>query len=219
MMQHLPPFWRTLVRHPRQIGAIAPAGRNLGRAIARTLLAKGPPGVVIELGAGTGAITQALLNVCDQLHYLAAIEKSPELACSLLQRFPELTVLTLCASKIEQLRLPAHERLTVVSSLPFASLPKHECRHVCDSINRISSRYRHFRLIQYSYFGRTPFASPSADLVWTRGPTVLWNLPPATVWTLDKQEHARSSAPSNGWNRSASPGSGDILHLDSVHRP
>lgn len=187
MMQHLPPFWRTLVRHPRQVGAIAPAGRNLGRAISRALLAEGPPGVVIELGAGTGAITQALLRVRDQLHYLAAIEKSPELASSLLQRFPELTVLTLCASKIEHVRLPPHERLTVVSSLPFASLPKDESLRVCDSLNRISSRYRDFRLIQYSYFGRTPFTSPSDELVWTRGPTVLWNLPPATIWTLAKR--------------------------------
>lgn len=186
-MTHLLPFWRTLLRNPRQIGAIAPAGRSLGTAITKALLAKGPPGVVIELGAGTGAITQALLAVREQLHYLVALEKSPELARSLLRRFPELPVLTLCASKLEELTLPQHKRLTLVSSLPFASLPAQDCQRLCDSIKRISRRYREFQLIQYSYFGKTPFASPSRNLVWTKGPTILCNLPPATVWTLEKR--------------------------------
>lgn len=184
---HLLRFWLTLLRNPRQIGAIAPAGRSLGTAIAETLLAKGPPGVVIELGAGTGAVTQALLAVREQLHYLVALEKSPELAHGLLKRFPELPVLALCASQLEELTLPQHKRLTLVSSLPFASLPADDCRRLCESIKRISQRYREFQLIQYSYFGKTPFTSPSGNLVWTRGPTILCNLPPATVWTLEKR--------------------------------
>lgn len=186
-MIDLPLFWRALLRRPRQIGAIAPAGRELGAAIARALLSDGSPGIVIELGAGTGAITRALIDIRDKVHFMAAIEKDPELAHNLRTRFPELTVLTLCASEIGHLPLPQHEQLTLVSSLPFASLPALEKNRVCSSIKHISSRYRRFRLIQYSYFGRIPFASPCENLEWVKGPTIVRNLPPATVWMLNKK--------------------------------
>ena len=59
-------------------------------------------------------------------------------------------------------------------------------REQCDAIVGISSTIAQFRLIQYSYFGRLPFTSPTKNLSWRKKQTVVRNLPPATVWGLEK---------------------------------
>ena len=50
------------VRNPRRVGAIAPASKALAQAMADEVARVGP-GLLIEIGAGTGAITQALARL------------------------------------------------------------------------------------------------------------------------------------------------------------
>ncbi len=54
-------FLKSLVASPRLTGAVAPSGRALARAMAA---ATGSPshGLVVELGPGTGPVTQALIE-------------------------------------------------------------------------------------------------------------------------------------------------------------
>lgn len=186
MKHHLLLFWRALLNDPRQIGAIAPASRSLSEAMVREVLSRDQPGVVIELGAGTGSITEALFEVRHHLIELIAIEKSPELATNLCQKFPSIAIYSHCASELEHLFKPQHDTLTLVSSLPFRSLPRRDKRRVSDSIARISEQIPNFRLIQYSYFGRLPFPCPTKNLVWRRRRTIVRNLPPATLWVLER---------------------------------
>ncbi|WP_374484233.1 class I SAM-dependent methyltransferase [Zoogloea sp.] len=186
MKSDLLPFWRSFLRDPRRIGAIAPAGRPLGEAMVREVLAVGHPGIVIELGAGTGSITRALFEFRHLMTELIAIEKTPELAMHLRKKFPDMRIHVHCASEVERLSLPVHSNLTLVSSLPFRSLPTRDKHRLSSAIARISEKSPHFRLIQYSYFGRLPFPSPAKNLVWQRKRTVLHNLPPATVWVLER---------------------------------
>ncbi len=54
-------FLRALIARPKNIGAVLPSSRGLGRAIARQIDPT-MPGPVLELGPGTGVITQALLE-------------------------------------------------------------------------------------------------------------------------------------------------------------
>lgn len=186
MRSDLLPFWRSFLRDPRRIGAIAPAGQPLSEAMAREVLAVPHPGIVIELGAGTGSITRALFDVRHRMTELIAIEKTPELAVRLHQKFPGVRIHVHCASEVERLSLPPHSNLTLVSSLPFRSLPVRDTHRLSSAIARISETASHFRLIQYSYFGRLPFPSPTKSLVWRRKHTIVRNLPPATVWVLER---------------------------------
>lgn len=186
MKSDLLPFWRAFLRDPQRIGAIAPAGRPLSEAMAREVLAVDHPGIVIELGAGTGSITRALFEIRHRMTELIAIEKTPELAMRLRQKFPGMRIHVHCASEVERLALPGHSPLTLVSSLPFRSLPARDKHRLSNAIARISEQTAHFRLIQYSYFGRLPFPSPTKNLVWRRRHTIVRNLPPATVWVLER---------------------------------
>ena len=185
MKRDLMPFWQALLRDPRRIGAIAPAGRALCSAMVREVLGR-PPGLVIELGAGTGAITRGLLEARAQMSCLIAFEKAPELAACLQKKFPGLTIHPGCASAVGQLQLPGENTLTLVSSLPFRSLPSGDRHRLSDAIAKLSAATPHFRLIQYSYFGKLPFPSPADHLAWRRKHTVIRNLPPATLWVLEK---------------------------------
>lgn len=84
------------------------------------------------------------------------------------------------------MQLPGENTLTLVSSLPFRSLPSGDRQRLSDAIAKLSAATPHFRLIQYSYFGKLPFPSPAKHLAWRRKHTVMRNLPPATLWVLEK---------------------------------
>ena len=178
------PFWRAMLADPRRIGAIAPASRSLCDAIIDEVMSS-RPGHVIELGAGTGAITRALFGQRAQFDSLAAVERSPHLAQLLAHRFPGLAVHPVCASRLDTLLKGPLDTISVVSSLPFRSLPQGDRKQIEQAILRLSRHSRTFRFIQYSYLGRLPFPVDSTHpLQWTRRRTVLGNLPPATVWVL-----------------------------------
>src|SRR6266700_3646147 len=56
-------FLKRWLRRPLAMGAVMPSGRLLAAAMAKTTKAvlEGRPGHVVELGAGTGEVTKALL--------------------------------------------------------------------------------------------------------------------------------------------------------------
>src|SRR5437763_277580 len=81
-------FLQELVNCPRQVGAILPSSKQLAVAMARWL----PPdhhSYALELGPGTGVVTQALLERGLRQDRLIAIEQSPKMADLLRTRFPK----------------------------------------------------------------------------------------------------------------------------------
>lgn len=182
-MESVIAFWKELLRNPRRVGSISPSGDALGAAMVRVVLAD-KPGCVVELGAGTGAITRALMNIRSQLDDLIVIEKSPGLAQRLVALYPTLNIVSGCASMVGKIEFPVGRPLTIVSSLPLRSLPGEELDAIKDAISALSARDAGFRFIQYSYFGRVPFVSHSSWLTWEKIHTVFANLPPATVWVM-----------------------------------
>ena len=74
-------FLKRWLRQPFAMGAVMPSGRLLAEAMARATLAAmvNHPGHVIELGAGTGEVTKALLVAGIEPKRLALVERDPEL--------------------------------------------------------------------------------------------------------------------------------------------
>jgi phosphatidylethanolamine/phosphatidyl-N-methylethanolamine N-methyltransferase len=148
---------------------------------------------VVEVGAGTGALTRAILDQPRLFRRFVAIESDARFARWLRCRFPQIEVVRGCASQIARVIEPGSPTV-VVSSLPFRSMSRTDSarciRALCDAI-ALSERSA---LIQYSYgFGDSPpFPAPSSGLRWSVAQRVLLNLPPATVWTL---KHIESPEP------------------------
>jgi phosphatidylethanolamine/phosphatidyl-N-methylethanolamine N-methyltransferase len=86
------PFWRAFLANPLRVASPVPSGPALARAIAAAIDAQAPGGV-LELGAGSGAVTAALLARGITPADLIAVEYAPDFCAHLRQRFVGLKVL------------------------------------------------------------------------------------------------------------------------------
>lgn len=181
-------FVRAALRSPGHIGAVAPSSAALSRAMLAGLdLTDGRP--VLELGPGTGPFTRLIhQRIADPAAYLG-IERDPGLARNLRRRMPALHVV--CGSAedaVEHLREAGHERVgTIVSGLPFASLPDRVQEGVFAALQRLMGPGTVFRTFQYVPSWPLPqavrfrrrmrrmFGAPAVSR------PVLRNLPPAIV--------------------------------------
>ena len=186
-------FLREVFSQPRQVGAIMPSSRNLAVAMARWL-PEDPDAYVLELGPGTGAVTEALLKQGLVEDRLVAIEKSPKLAEHLRQRFPGGLFITGDALHMDRL-LARHGRRSrqiaaVVSSLPLLNLDPKTAQRLVSKIQSVLVPSG--RLVQYSYhLGNRrskllgAFKEIASNIVW-------FNVPPARVTVYEAIESSSS---------------------------
>jgi phosphatidylethanolamine/phosphatidyl-N-methylethanolamine N-methyltransferase len=186
-MKHGLAFALGCLRDPRRMGAVAPASRALARAIVSEVW-RSQPGVVVEVGAGTGAITQELVTTAAALERLVVIERDPDFARMLHSAYPRAEVLNRCASQVDQLAIETDASVTLVSSLPLLSMPRDEARQCVDAMLALIDRQPASRLIQYTYAAPhlRPFHGIPPGWQWRRSTSVWANLPPATVWALER---------------------------------
>ena len=174
-------LWINWLRTPGLTGAVMPSSRRLAYALAG---ASGHVSHVVELGAGTGVVTQALRERLPQAT-LVAVEIQPQLAQTLRSRFVGLDVREQAAHEVlTQLRYGAPA--AVVSSLPFRSLPQSLRAATQASIESFLRQTPGSRLVQFTYQPRAPFEA-SADFEWHRACVVWRNAPPAGVWVLQRR--------------------------------
>ena len=84
-------FLGTLVNEPLSIGALAPSSRRLAGHMAADIA---PGSRVIELGAGTGSLTRAILDAGVEPADLLVIEQNEAFSEMLRKRFPGIGVIT-----------------------------------------------------------------------------------------------------------------------------
>lgn len=174
-------FLMVAVTRPTMIGAVLPSSRYLARAMSS---AADGASCLIELGAGTGAITRALRSHHPGTR-LVAVEREPALADLLKQRFPEVEVCTSAAHTVLDGWSTEQAGVVAVSSLPFRSLPPEWRETTTVSIESFLLSAPGRRLVQFTYQPRVPFELGRPDqLRWRRVAWVWRNLPPAWVWTL-----------------------------------
>ncbi len=169
-----------LILSPRRAGAICPSGVSLSEAMAlETTVADG---LVVELGAGTGAVTQALLNRGIAPENIVAVEQSAHLAAFLRNRFPHVKVVQGDAAKLSELAacFPDKPIDCIVSSIPLVSLPAAARESVIEQIKYLAPGKR---LIQFTYFWGDSYLTASG-LKMLRSQMVYKNLPPARLMTF-----------------------------------
>jgi phosphatidylethanolamine/phosphatidyl-N-methylethanolamine N-methyltransferase len=117
-------FIRSLFERPLATGAVTPSGRILARTMARYVEPK-LPGPVVELGPGTGPVTEALIEHGIDPARLILVEFNPRFCALLRARFPAATVVQGDAYRLREtlaglLRQPL---AAVVSGLPLFTKP------------------------------------------------------------------------------------------------
>ncbi len=183
-LHSFPTFLGSLCRNPTQIGCIAPSSPALSRRIASLVDPQSQS--VIEIGAGTGAVTKALLERGVAPERLYALELDPRLAAFLRQQFPNIRVLCGNAARLAEL-VPASLRgnvACIVSSLPLRNMrPEVSGAIVNAALGALAPQGQ---LIQFTYRLRCPLPDPRPGITSERVQRIWNNLPPATVWRFRK---------------------------------
>ena len=176
-------FLSAWLRNPRQAGALLPSGSSLAQAMA----AQVDPGhgLVVELGAGTGAITRALIARGVTSEQLILVEKDPALFGEMERRFPGVVALRGDAAHLGRLLNRAGVGCpgTLVSSLPLLSMTRRQRLRVLIQI--FSNLRVGGVLVQFTYFPLPPIPDVLAAALGVSGrrvARVFSNLPPAAVW-------------------------------------
>ena len=173
-------FLRSLVVRPRAIGAIAPSSPALARRIALQV-DPGVPGTVLELGPGTGVVTDALIARGVAVERLIAVEADPDLAQLMRDRFPQLRVIEGDAFALD--RTVPHEDsgplAATVSGLPLLNFPPARRRALVSSALARMTPGSPF--VQFSY-GFTAPVPADREISVEQAAFVFANLPPARIW-------------------------------------
>jgi len=175
-------FLQQWLANPQATGAIAPSSPKLAAAMAKWL-PRDPTSYVLELGPGTGAVTQALLNHGLRESRLVAIDNNPRMAQHLRRRFPRAHIITGDAWAMDELLLERPHPITsvgaVISSLPLLNFPQTEAEALARKIRSVLAPDGYW--VQYSYHigkrrlpGAHDFRVLASKVVW-------FNLPPARV--------------------------------------
>jgi phosphatidylethanolamine/phosphatidyl-N-methylethanolamine N-methyltransferase len=184
-------FLKRWLRRPFAIGAVVPSGRLLAEAMAETAVANlaDREGHVVELGAGTGEVTRALLEKGIAGDRLAVLERDPELAHFLRRHFVGPRIIEGDAARLPRL-LADHgvgPVAAVVSCLPLLSLPAALVRDVVTGIFAVLPRGG--AMVQFTYGPKPPVPADLRQrlaLEGTHGPRIWRNVPPAMVWTFKR---------------------------------
>jgi len=178
-------FIRSWIEKPLSIGSVTPSSRALARAMAAYVDpdSKGP---VIELGPGTGPVTEALVAHGIDPARLILLEFDPTFCRLLRRRYPAATVVEGDAYSLKRalgshLAAPA---AAVVSGLPLFTKPLK---------TRLKLVYEAFALmlpgapfVQFTY-ATVPPIPKALDRVRSEASERIWmNIPPARIWVYRK---------------------------------
>ena len=185
---HLATWLRIWARDPLRVGAIAPSSAELARAMARLVpMGSGP---VIELGGGTGVVTQALLEAGVPPGSLVVVEREPTLHKLLSERFRTVRVLAGDAGDLSALLRPLglEPARAVISGLPLLAISRETQRRIVEAA--LSVMAPEAPLIQFTYGFFSPIDREALGLTGEIADRVLANLPPARVWRYYRNGHA-----------------------------
>ena len=177
-------FFKEIFANQRTVGAAAPSAPALGKHMASKVPALADGQYVVELGAGTGAITAQLLNSGIQGDQLVSVERSEVMSGHLRKRFPDIKVVQGDASRLKCLLEDDHGICSksvscIVSGLPLRSLPKTVVKSILSEAQEILPSGGRF--IQFTYDIRKG-ANPALSAFSRRDTQVVWmNFPPARV--------------------------------------
>jgi len=173
-------FLRRWLANPLQMGSVVPSSPALCRRVVRQVRRTGNEGV-IELGAGTGVISRALLAGGVPPERLTVVEIVPDMVRHLRCVLPGVEVIEGDARCLPDL-LPAaqHGQIgTVICGIPLVLLSLAEQRRFLDAMAAVAPG-RGF--LHYSYCATSPLPARRHQLVAKREAWTPLNLPPASVW-------------------------------------
>jgi phosphatidylethanolamine/phosphatidyl-N-methylethanolamine N-methyltransferase len=179
-------FLRSWIERPLLTGSVTPSGRVLARMMA-SYVDPNTPGPVIELGPGTGPVTEALIRRGIEQERLVLVEFNPDFCKLLARRFPRATIIQGDAYGIQKtlggvLQEPA---AATVSSLPLFTKPVEARIALLQETQGLMQPGAPF--VQFTYAMVPPIPKRPGEYTATGSSRVWLNFPPARVWSYRKR--------------------------------
>jgi phosphatidylethanolamine/phosphatidyl-N-methylethanolamine N-methyltransferase len=174
-------FIRSWIEKPLSTGAVMPSSKALARTMARYVdAAAGGP--VIELGPGTGPVTEALVQHGIDPARLLLVEFNTDFCRLLRTRYPAATVVQGDAYRLRRLlqTYVCEPAAAVVSSLPLLTKPLRTRLRLIADVMALTVPGAPF--VQFTY-GVMPPIPKTLSGITAQASNLIWlNLPPARVW-------------------------------------
>lgn len=175
-------FLTSWLKNPKTVGAIAPSGPALSRAMA-AIVDPSVEGPIVELGPGTGPVTAALLERGIAPSRLVLVEYDKDFCVTLRKKYPGVNVIEGDAFALDR-TIEGHARAplaAIVSSLPLLNFAQEQRQTLIDVSMKLLRPRSPF--IQFTYGANSPLPVQSPRYETSASRRIWWNLPPARVWT------------------------------------
>ena len=174
-------FIKNWLGNPLKTGAIVPSSTELANEMA-SFVPLGTDLPVLEIGPGTGVVTQALLDHGVKPEKLVAIEYSADFCTLIRDKFPNIDVINGDGFRVQETLSKHFEKqprfAAIVSSLPLLNSPKDNRQELLADVLELLDGNP---FIQFSYGLRAPVAAPRGVSV-EKTPWITRNIPPARVF-------------------------------------
>lgn len=178
-------FFGTWATSPLKMGAISPTGRRLCRLMVEHAQPD-PDGYVLELGAGTGVVTETLIEAGIRPDRIVSVEYNRAFYKLLKERFPKVHFIHGDALDLDS-TLGQFKDTTfsaVLSGVPLLTLSKdNRVRYVESALDRVSAGGN---MTQLSYALTPPQEGVPNSFTVEKSKWVTLNIPPGRVWIYRK---------------------------------
>lgn len=190
-------FLAAFARDPFATGAIAPSSRALAERMVENL-ELGTARTVVEVGAGTGAFTGAILAACAPDALVVAVELNPVFVAHLERRYPRVRAVHASVERLPEVlsRRGLPQADVVVCGLPWAILDASTQGRLLSGIAGGLREGGGFATFGYVHCGLLPGSRRfrrllDQDFIAFEASPVVWlNLPPAIVYRCRRGSRA-----------------------------
>ena len=172
-------FIKSWFDKPLVTGAISPSSPALAKMMARYVDPRSI-GPIVELGPGTGPVTQALLERGVAEERLVLVEYDPDFCDLLARKFPKARIIQGDAYRFFETDDAVAGAAAIVSSLPLFTKPEETRISLVEKALERADDDAPF--IQFTYAVVSPLPLDEARVEAHVSPRVWLNVPPARVW-------------------------------------
>lgn len=174
-------FLKGWLREPGQVGSVTPTGKATARAMASYVpLESELP--VLELGPGTGVVTEALIERGIAPEKIVSIEYSKNFVEYLTRNFPKVNFIQGDAFQAESLlkETPWSQFSTVIGAIPLLNVPKPKRAELIETCLDLMPQRGAF--VQITYGMRAPTPDVAGRYTVESTERIMKNIPPAKLF-------------------------------------